>query len=52
MKMKTKHLVIIAITAIVIVCAVRGLNPETYIIALGILAGLGGLDAYRVRHQK
>ncbi|MBA7712731.1 hypothetical protein ES703_121720 [subsurface metagenome] len=52
MKMKTKHLVIIAITAIVIVGLVRGLDPDTYLIALGILAGLGGYKAYQLKHEK
>lgn len=52
MKLKTKHLAIIAITAILIVCLVKGIDSALLGSALAIIAGLGGYEIYQARHQK
>lgn len=52
MKLKTRHLAIIAITVLIAICLIRGINSAMLGSALGLLAGLGGYEAYQAKKEK
>ncbi len=52
MKLKTRHLAIIAITVLVAICLVRGINSALLGSALAILGGLGGYEIVQARKEK
>jgi len=51
MKHKPRRLAIITIGILVGICLVKGINSTLLASALGLIAGLGGLEVYQARHN-
>ena len=48
---KTRRIAILAIAVLVTICLIKGINAALLGSALGLIAGLGGLEIYQSRHK-
>lgn len=49
-KMKPRIAAIVAIAILIGICLLKGINSTLLASALGLIGGLGGIEAYQARH--